>query len=218
MYRGVVFDFDGVLYDSEKHWVEVENSYLISQMPNWDPQDHRLLIGSSLPDTYNYLRSKGFILSREKYFADYHKMAVELYSNIAKPLQDLDVLLRKLAARKTKMAVASSSKRIWINMALMNNKLPVTFTKIVSGDDPSIAEGKPAPDVYLKAAGLLNTPTAQLIAIEDSKNGIVSAKTAGLYCFGLQNGFNEDQDLSDADDIINGYSTESINKIMSLVA
>lgn len=218
MYKGVVFDFDGVLYDSEKHWPEVENRYLIDYIPNWDPHDYRYLIGYSLPEAYKYLRSKGLKITREKYFADYHKMAVELYSNIARPLKGIDVLLCKLAARETKMAITSSSKRVWINAALQSNELPVAITVIVSGDDALVAKGKPAPDIYLRAAKLLNAQTSQLIAIEDSKNGVVSAKAAGFYCLGLRNGFNEAQDLSDANDIINGYSTESITKIMSLIA
>jgi len=217
MYTGVVFDFDGVLYDSEKHWYEIENRYLITRISTWDPHDHKNLLGLPLQDSYKYLRSRGLNLTDEEYFADYHSMAVQLYSNSAKPLKNVDTLLHELAKLKMKIAIASSSKLAWINIALQSNKLPVVITVIVSGDDTFVTKGKPAPEVYLRAAQLLNEPTSKLIAIEDSKNGVTSAKAAGLYCIGLRNGFNNDQDLSEADDIISGYSQESVAKIMKLI-
>jgi HAD superfamily hydrolase (TIGR01509 family) len=217
VYSGIIFDFDGVLYDSEKHWEKIENRYLIERVPGWDPYEYKHLIGHSLPEAYTYLKNRGLRLTEEQYFADYHKMAMELYANYAKPLLNIDTLLRRLSIRKTKMAVASSSKRIWIDTALHNSALPIDFTVIVSSDDKSIAKGKPAPDVYLRAAELLGEQTSKLIAIEDSKNGVVSAKAAGLYCFGLRNGFNETQDLSEADDIIHGYTPQNMKKILNLI-
>jgi HAD superfamily hydrolase (TIGR01509 family) len=218
MYSGVIFDFDGVLYDSEKHWEDIENQYLLNHIPAWDPMNYKDLIGRSLEDAYEYLRNCGFNLTEDEYAADYHNMAVRLYSNFAKPLRNIDTLLCKLAVRKTKMAIASSSRRAWINIALQSNKLPVPIRIIVAGDDKYVAKAKPAPDVYLRVAKLLDEHTSRLIAIEDSKNGVASAKAAGLYCLGLRNGFNGTQDLNAADDVIDGYNTASITKIMGLIA
>lgn len=218
MYTGVVFDFDGVLYDSEKHWEKIENRYLTAHIATWNPDEYKYLIGHSLPEAYAYIKKRGFELTEEEYVADYHEMADKLYSEFAKPLQNVGLLLHELETHKKKIAIASSSKRQWIDLAIQNNKLPVTITVIVSGDDPSVSKGKPAPDVYLRAAELLGERPLTLIAIEDSKNGVLSAKAAGLYCFGLRNGFNESQDLSEADEIIVGYGTANIAKVMRLVS
>lgn len=217
MYSGIVFDFDGVLYDSEKHWEVIENRYLIERVPAWNSLDYKNLIGHSLPEAYTYLRSRGLSLNEDEYFTDYYKMAEEVYSKFAEPLKNISVLLHSLAMRKIKLAIASSSRRAWIDMALQNRRLPVAFEVIVSGDHPSVHKGKPAPDVYLVAADLLGEHPSKLIAIEDSKYGVASAKKAGLYCFGLRNGFNDDQDLSEADSILDGYSTEDRAQLMGLI-
>lgn len=217
MYTGVVFDFDGVLYDSEKHWDVIENKYLINRIPRWDPADYKNLIGRSLPEAYAYLQERGLPLSEEQYTSDYHEMADLLYREYAKPIQGIDTLLYELSARERRIAIASSSKHSWINAALESNKLSVKIPTIVSAEDKAVSKGKPAPDVYIIAAQLLGESPSKLIAIEDSKNGVLSATAAGLYCIGLRNGFNDSQDLSNADEVINGYSAESIARIMSLL-
>ncbi len=217
MYTGVVFDFDGVLYDSEKHWYVIENEYLLDRIATWRPEDYKHLIGRSLPEAYSYLRQHGLLLSEEQYVADYHKMAVRLYSELAKPLKGIHDLLHGVAAKKRKVAIASSSKRTWINTALKANKLSIDIPIIVSAADAEINHGKPAPDVYLRAAYLLQENPSQLIAIEDSKNGVLSAKAAGLYCIGLRNGFNDSQDLTAADRIMCGYSQDNVAEIMRLL-
>lgn len=217
MYTGVVFDFDGVLYDSEKHWEDVENRYLLARMPNWDPADHKYLLGRPVPEVYAFLRDRGLAISEVQYAHEYHQMAMQLYASVAKPLENIDALLHALVERGAKIAIASSSKRVWIDTALLHNKLAIPIDNIVCGDDASVARGKPAPDIYLRAAELLHEDASRLIAIEDSKNGVASAKAAGLYCFGLRNGFNEQQDLSLADAIITGFGAPSITKIVGLL-
>lgn len=217
MHTGVVFDFDGVLYDSEKHWHIIENEYLLDRIAAWQPEEYRYLIGRSLPEVYRYLYQRGLRLSEEQYVADYHKMAERLYAELAKPLPGIHNLLNEILARQLKIAIASSSKRIWIDAALKAHRLPIEIPVIVSATDPDITQGKPAPDVYLRAADLLHENPSQLIAIEDSKNGVLSAKTAGLYCIGLRNGFNDAQDLRAADRIMHGYSQENIAGIMELL-
>lgn len=217
MYSGVVFDFDGVLYDSEKRWEEIENRYLTDRIPNWSHADHKNLIGSSLKESYKYLKTKGLLLGEGTYFSDYHQMAMALYSENAKPLINVDIILRELASKKVKIAIASSSRREWIDAAITNNKLAVDIPVIACIDDSPTLKGKPAPDLYLRAAELLNEHSSKLIAIEDSKAGVASAKSAGLYCFGLRNGFNETQDLRQADEIINGFTRQNVERIMGLI-
>lgn len=218
MYTGVVFDFDGVLYDSEKHWDVIENEYLMSRIPDWKPEYYKELIGRSLPEAYLHLREKGLTLTEAQYSADYHNMADRLYAKFAQPLEGVDVLLNRLKFRNRKLAIASSSKHAWINAALQGSPLPFNISIIVSAEDELITKGKPAPDVYLMAAKLVDESPSRLIAIEDSRNGLLSAKAAGLYCIGLRNGFNESQDLNSADEIIYGYSPASIKRVMDLLS
>lgn len=79
------------------------------------------------------------------------------------------------------------------------------FKAVVSADELD-GEGKPSPVIYLRTAQRLDVDPRQCIAVEDSKNGALSAKSAGMYCIGFRNGFNEEQDLSRADMIIHRFS------------
>jgi HAD superfamily hydrolase (TIGR01509 family) len=204
---GVIFDFDGVVVDSERHWADIENAYLREHLPAWKDQYYKNLIGKSLPEVHEYLKCNcGFTLSAGQYFEDYESMAIPLYRERAKLLPDLSRLLEYLQGHSLLLAIASSSKRSWIDLALEANGLGGQFDVIVSAHDKGIQKGKPAPDVYIAAAKLLGCIPAELIAVEDSRSGILSAKAAGLICVGLRNGFNDDQDLSSADYIADGHT------------
>ena len=168
-----------------------------------------------MSEVYDLLCQRGLKLDRELYLAKYEEMAHQIYSDYVRPIPFLKTLLTQLGRCRAQLAIASSSKRSWIERALQGHTLPVTFSTIVSASDPDIERGKPAPDVYLRAAHLLGEPPERLIAIEDSSHGVTSACVAGLYCIGLRNGFNDTQDLSHAHEIMYGYRPDQLSKILS---
>lgn len=204
--RGVIFDFDGVVVDSEKHWATVENPYLRQHIDDWQDDDYNLLLGMSLSEVHEFLANeRDFGLSAKQYFADYESMAVEIYAHVARPLQGLVTLLDSLREARIPCAIASSSKRSWIDLALEVNGLGGRFPIIVSAHDAEVEKGKPAPDVYLRAAQLLHLPVTDVLAIEDSNNGVASARAAHIYCVGLRTVDNPGQDLSAADIELSSY-------------
>lgn len=74
------------------------------------------------------------------------------------------------------------------------------FESIVSGD--AVANGKPAPDVFLRAAQRLNVPPSACLALEDAPNGIAAAKAAGMACIAVPNEFTRALFVSAADRIL----------------
>jgi HAD superfamily hydrolase (TIGR01509 family) len=92
--------------------------------------------------------------------------------------------VRALGAR-VPLAVASSSNRVLIELVLELAGIGEAFAAIVSAEE--VAHGKPAPDVYLRAAELLEIDPARCAAIEDSTNGIRSAHAAGMRVIALPN-------------------------------
>ena len=78
------------------------------------------------------------------------------------------------------------------------------FDVVVSAEEVN-GNGKPAPDIYLYTAQQLGVGPGDCVVIEDSKNGVLSARSAGMFCIGLRNGFNEEQDLSAADVVVEGF-------------
>jgi len=215
---GVVFDFDGVLFDSEKYWPAVENDYLHRHMPGWRDEYYSLLTGRSLGEIHELLAANyAFPLTRAEYFKDYEVMAQSLYADVASPLPGVDKAIFGIRDLKKPMAIASSSKRNWIDSALRRAPFVNEFSEIVTAYDDDVARSKPAPDIYLAAANRLGVAPVHLLAIEDSKYGVLSAKAAGLYTIGIRNGFNEDQDLGSADEIIQGYTDSSLQRINELL-
>ncbi|MBP7585676.1 MAG: HAD family hydrolase [Spirochaetes bacterium] len=112
-------------------------------------------------------------------------------------------LLAGLNRRGTKTALASSSSPELIELVLKRLGVRGLFDAVVSGD--TAPRGKPAPDIYLRAAELLNARPANCIAIEDSRNGVMSAKGAGMRCVAYRNPNSPGQDLDAADMIIDDF-------------
>ena len=94
-----------------------------------------------------------------------------------------DALLR--TAARWRLGLASSSNRPLIDLALELSALAGFFSSTVSSEE--VARGKPAPDVYLEAAGRLSVDPTTCAAIEDSHNGILSAKAAAMRVIVIPN-------------------------------
>ena len=80
-----------------------------------------------------------------------------------------------------------------------------SFQVVVSADELH-GQGKPSPAIYLLTAKRLGIRPQRCVAIEDSQNGVLSAKNAEMFCVGFRNGFNNEQDLSRADMIIHHFA------------
>jgi HAD superfamily hydrolase (TIGR01509 family) len=120
-------------------------------------------------------------------------------------LEGCAALLYALNSKNIPVALASSSPTSWINIMLDRFSLRDSFKVVVSADE-LVGQGKPSPAIYLLTATRLGVSSDRCIAIEDSKNGVLSAKNAGMFCIGFRNGFNEEQDLSRADIIIHHFA------------
>jgi HAD superfamily hydrolase (TIGR01509 family) len=106
-------------------------------------------------------------------------------------------LLEKLAARDIRRAVVSSSSHHWVDGWLEKLQLATYFqTTVCRGDAPRI---KPAPDLYLEAARRLEIAPQDCLVIEDSLNGIKSARAAGMHAWAIPNRVTECLDFSAAD-------------------
>ena len=117
----------------------------------------------------------------------------------------------------TPVALASSSPANWIDIVLDRFDLRESFDAVVSADVLDGKRGKPEPDIYLLTASRLREDPKRCIVIEDSKNGILSARAAGMYCIGFRNGFNQEQDLSAANMLIDSYAELDMPTLRSLL-
>ena len=201
--RAVVFDFDGVLADSEPLHLRAYQKVL-------DP------IGITMTRDEYYANYLGYddegVLTR---IAQAHGIRIDvpqIAALIEEKTRVFDELIgagemlypaaracvERLAARFP-LGIASGALRHEIEAILRAGQLDRHFGFIVaSGDTP---EGKPAPDPYRRAAELHGVPPSGCLAIEDSRWGIESAKSAGLWCIGITNTYPR-QELAVADHVI----------------
>ena len=203
--KTLIFDMDGVIVDSELHWKSLEGYFLQSLIPAWTSADQDRIIGLSVHDLYRLLTTDyGLQHNKEDFLDLYHEMAQEIYAEKASLIPGFLDVLSWLCEKGSRTALASSSPRPWIEMVLDKFDLHKAFEVVVSADELQ-GEGKPSPAIYLLTAWKLGVEPERCVVIEDSEKGVLSSKSAGMFCIGFRNGFNDEQNLSAADLLITGF-------------
>ncbi len=196
---------DGVIVDSEYHWKKSEIDLYGKLVEKWTNEDQQKIIGMSIIDIYGVLvKDYGLLMSQSDFLDKVNEIATMVYMKKSRLSDNFLNVLNDLKNKDTPIALASSALDTWINMVLDRFELRPFFDVIVSSEDVG-NKGKPEPDIYLLTAKRLNINPGDCIVIEDSHNGVISAKDAGMYCIGFRNGFNEAQDLSAADEVLEGF-------------
>ncbi len=113
------------------------------------------------------------------------------------PFPDAIALIDRL---KVPMGVASNSDRWRLEVVLSSAGVRRLFEVTVAGDE--VANPKPAPDIYLRAAALLETDPSDCVVIEDSPTGVSAARAAGMTVVVVRRGHFDDDVLSEADQIV----------------
>ena len=175
----VIFDLDGVLLDTEwlafqawRHWVEARGGQL-------DEAAYPGLTGLTVEETAIYVRNRtGMVFDMEESCAWTWQWVLDRVQQGCEPLPGARELVSDLSARGYPLAIASNSTTGHVSNMLSGLGL-LEFCPTRVGID-QVARGKPAPDVYLAAARLLETAPHRCLAIEDSRVGVQAAAAAGL--------------------------------------
>jgi len=214
--KALIFDMDGVMLDSEKHWDVEEFALFQKLVPGWNREKHKGVVGLNIPDTYKVLSKAGLTVPEQEFAKTIDRLAKNIYRTKAELMPGFLDLKNEIKKRKIPVGLASSSRSTWIDMALKKLELENFFNTITSSQEIK-GQGKPAPDLYLLAAKKMGFKPEECVAIEDSGNGVKSAKSAGLFTIGFRYGGNDDQDHSMADLDIRGFTRENNQKIISLI-
>jgi HAD superfamily hydrolase (TIGR01509 family) len=126
-------------------------------------------------------------------------------------LDGVEALIQELHQNGMQLILASSSANVTIQRIFNRFDLDQYFTHKVSGED--FPKSKPHPAIFQKAAELAKTSVEHCIVIEDSTNGIMAAKAAGIYCVGYDSFHSKLQDYSLADKVISHFNELSFEKI-----
>ena len=216
MIEAVVFDMDGVLIDSEQVWDGVRVDQARERGGRWHPGATRDMMGMSSPEWSRYMRDViGLRETPEEINREVVERMLALYADGPPWLPGAVDAVRRLAAAYP-LGLASSSNRELIDVVLEAGGIGDLFRATVSSEE--VARGKPAADVYLEAVRRLGFAPAACAAIEDSRNGIRSAKAAGLACIAVPNEhFAPGEDaLADADVVVGSVTDLTAGLVASL--
>ena len=198
MIRAIVFDFDGLILDTEepvyRSWLEVYEAHGEElQFERWAQ-----IVGSTTIGFHpqHHLEERlGRPLSKEVLERRIGRRTELILAQ--KVLPGVVQHLESAQAMGLKLGVASSSTADWVTGHLARLGILDRFDCVRCRDD--VANAKPEPDLYLAALDCLGVSASEAIAIEDSPNGVMAAKRAGMRCVAIPNSITAQLDLGQAD-------------------
>lgn len=210
----VVFDVDGTLVDSERHGHRVAFNLAFEEfgLPyRWDEE----LYGELLRTTGGQRRIDGYLAGQGVEADERERLAPALHTRKTAILNDLVAaggvslrpgvrrLVDELADAGVRLAVATTGSRSWVDGLLGKVLADVKFDAVVTGDE--VASRKPAPDAFGEALRRLDITAAPVVAVEDSSEGLESARAAGLATAVVANDYTLAHDLSAASVLLDGF-------------
>ncbi len=181
----VVFDMDGVLVDSEPLHYASTNEVLARYGAFLEQADYDPCRGMSetaffalLVETFG-LDASPERLAEERVRASLDRMAAETLL----PMDGALACLLGLAGEGYRLALASSARRVQVELVVAKLGLGRLFSTLVSLDD--VERGKPEPDLFLEAARRLDVDPARCLVVEDSVHGVEAARRAGMVAVAL---------------------------------
>jgi len=186
-----IFDLDGTLVDSMWMWPEIDREYLKRFGIEYDENLKNEIDGISFHETAVYFKNKfGICDSIEKICKDWEEMAFDKYKYEVKEKPGCMNFLKHLESKNIKLGIATSNSRSMVEAVLNSLDIMKFFKVIITSDE--VKKGKPAPDIYLKTAKLLDTKPHKCLVFEDVVAGIMAGKSAGMKVCAVEDNFSKD--------------------------
>ncbi len=206
MIKGFIFDFDGLILDTElpiyATWRQIYQEF------NQDlPLDIWVKCVGSSYDAFDPARHLQELVNLDLDCDKLHARAVVMANEIINstgPLPGVLDFLRTSRDNSIKMAVASSSDEQWVHGHLKRMNMYHFFDGICTLE--SVQQVKPAPDLFLCALKQLNLAADEAVVFEDSVNGILAARSAGIQVVAIPNDITRHLDFSQAGWIVPSFS------------
>jgi HAD superfamily hydrolase (TIGR01509 family) len=216
MIKGLIFDFDGLILDTETPEFDVWQEIFASYGTHLPIQEWQAALGASLAafDPVIYLANKiNLPLDRDAIYSDHRKRAHALIER--QPAQPgIPETLERARAQGIRLGVASSSPVYWVHGHLKHIGLFEYFNPIVCKDH--VQKIKPDPELFLRCAAEMGLGKDEVLVFEDSPNGIRAANAAGIFCVAIPNPLTRQLDLSHANLILERIDAISFEELLGV--
>jgi putative hydrolase of the HAD superfamily len=185
MVKAVIFDFDGLIVDTESMWFEAFKETMAEYGCDLRLEDFVVSVGTTDDLLFERLAA---IAQKPFERADIERKTRELYQKKIPELRLRDGVIDYLQTAKAlnlKIGLASSSSREWVQSFLHRFAIAEFFDVIKTADD--VENVKPNPELYLRAIRELGVEAHEALAFEDSQHGLTAAVQAGLSCIIVPN-------------------------------
>jgi HAD superfamily hydrolase (TIGR01509 family) len=222
MIAALILDFDGLLMDTEtpalESWRHVYAGYGYEiTLEMWQSA-----LGShggfnALEHLTDVMRQQQPAVSfePEQVYAERQQIKHQMCRDLAL-LPGAHALLDAADARGLPMAVASSSDREWVQGWLEHQRIAERFVCIRTAED--VAQTKPAPDLFLQAAACMGVSPARCLVFEDSPNGILAARAAGMPCVAVPGSISRHMPMPPADLLLEALDTLTLAEMLEQIA
>lgn len=187
--KAVIFDMDGSLVDSMWIWTEVDDIFMEKYQLTMPENFYKDIEGMSFTETAQYFVDTFPQLSRtvEDVKQEWQQMTMELYCTKVPLKPGADVFLKRMKASGIRLGIATSNSRSLAEAVLNALHIREFFDTVRTSCE--VAKGKPAPDVYLKAAEDLQVDPVECLVFEDVPSGILAGKRAGMTVCAVDDAF-----------------------------
>lgn len=177
----LIYDLDGLLLDTETLYTEATQQIASRYGKTFDWSIKAHMIGRPALDSARHLiTSLDLPLAPEAYISEREHILATMFPD-AEPLPGAERLTRHLAAQGVPQALATSSSQHLLELKIQRHRdWFALFDPVVTGEDPEVKQGKPAPDIFLLAAQRLGAEPSRCLVFEDAPSGMRAARAAGM--------------------------------------
>jgi HAD superfamily hydrolase (TIGR01509 family) len=199
--RAVVFDLDGLMFDTEALFHRVSSEALAARGKEFTPEIMQAMLGRRAAEVGDALKTlAGLEEPAEDLLAEVRARFAAEVDSAVHPTPGLFALLDHLKRRGLPLAVATSSRRSYAEQLLARHGLSDRFAFILAAED--VARGKPDPEIYRRAAERFDVPAQAMLVLEDSPAGLAAARGAGAIAVGVPHQHSPAGNLTAADLVV----------------